>query len=722
MFFNKFICIKQNNSNDCGCACIATILKKYNINVDFIELKKICELDNNGIKVKNIIKAFDYFNFITKVFRAVNDNDIFLINKFPFITNIIIDDKFSHFIVVYKITKKYIIFSDPLIGIRRINIDEFLKIWTGLVILPFPNKELNGFNIKNKKNLNLKLFFQVIKFNDRNIINISIMSVIITFFNIISAFYMKFIFNNILPNDLKNSLNIFSIGLIILVISSTLLSALREQLMLYLSRNMDISIILNYYKKIILLPVSFFHHKSTGDILSRLDDGYKIRSAFSNIIITIIVDGFMIVIGGIALASQSEKMFLLTLIPVIIYIASILIFKKIIDTANRETMQSQAELMAYMNQSINSIETIKSFNLEQETHYQIEKRFNKFIKHIFHIGFINNIKSSINKLIKLIFGIIILWYGTYEVLNGNINAGTLLAFNSLLVYFLNPIENIVRLQNSIQSAKVALDRLEEIISSSNKNTKEKDKIDNINLNTSIEYINVKFGYNNSNLIINSLNLKINSNDKIALVGETGSGKTTLAKLLLKFYDIQSGEIKIGNYNIKDISTNLLRNKIAYVSQEIYLFYGSILDNIRLNNYNIKCNDIIDICKKIGLDEFINNLPYRYETIIEEGGINLSGGQKQKIAIARALLRRPDILILDEITSNLDSISEELVNKTIDEFSKNKTVFIIAHRLSTIKTCNKIIVLNKGKIIEIGTHQELIKKKGYYFNLWNSNNS
>ena len=322
--------------------------------------------------------------------------------------------------------------------------------------------------------------------------------------------------------------------------------------------------------------------------------------------------------------------------------------------------------------------------------------------------------------VKAVFGIAILWIGTIQVLNGIISIGTLLTFNALLAYFLTPIENIVNFQSTLQSAIVAAERLEEIIEyDSDKNKEELNKIKFINLKGDIEFKNLKFRYGSRALILDNINIKIRENEKIALVGESGSGKTTVSKLLMKFYPINEGEIIINNSNINDIDTEILREKIAYISQETFLFNKTIFENLTIGKNNISYEQVIEACKKAQIHDFINTLPARYNTVIEENGSNFSGGQRQRLSIARAILKNPDILIMDEATSNLDSITEKVINNTMNDFMKNKTAIIIAHRLSTIQNCDNIYVLEKGKVIENGNHNELINKKGFYYNLWSN---
>ena len=510
----------------------------------------------------------------------------------------------------------------------------------------------------------------------------------------------------------------FSIGLVILTLFSVLTSAFRSQLLIHFSQKLDIPLMLGYYDHIINLPMDFFHTRTVGEVISRLDDAYKIRNAISGATLTVMIDGFMAIIGGITLYAESSFLFYITLVPLVLYIIIVFAFKKLISTNNRETMQSQAELTSYLIQCLNGVETIKSFNGETQIGENIEINFIKFMKDIFNLGTVNNIQGTLKSGVKAIFGIVILWIGTMQVLNGNITIGTLLTFNALLAYFLNPIENIVNFQSTLQSAVVAAQRLEEIIFTAIEKTEDQyNKITPKDLKGDIRFKNVDFRYGNRKLILKDINIIAKKNTRIALVGESGSGKTTLSKLLMNFYPIDKGEILINGLNIKDINLECLRDKISYISQETFLFNKTIYENLTFGSSFLPYEDVIEACKKAQIHEYINSLPLRYDTLIEENGANFSGGQKQRLSIARAILKNPDILIMDEATSNLDSITEKAISDTMDEFMKDKTAIIIAHRLSTIKNCDRIYVLENGKVIEEGPHEELLNKESYYKKLW-----
>ncbi|WP_195972660.1 peptidase domain-containing ABC transporter [Clostridium thermobutyricum] len=711
----KYYCIKQKELKDCGCACLATICKQYGSKVPIYKIREIAKTDKMGTSVMGIMEASKVLGFSPKAFKAEKPDQIYGDIPLPAIAHVVFNKSFQHYVVIHKITKKYILIADPAKGIIKYKPKEFFAIWTG-VILTF-TKVANFSDVREGSGL-FKKFFELIKPQKGLLINIFLSSILITIFGIVGSFYFKFLLNTVIPNDLKSTLTMFSIGLIILTLFSVLTSAFRRQLLIHFSQKLDIPLMLGYYDHIINLPMDFFHTRTVGEVISRLDDAYKIRSAISGATLTVMIDGFMAIIGGITLYVESSFLFYITLVPLVLYIIIVFAFKKIISTNNRETMQSQAELTSYLVQCLNGVETIKSFNGETQIGENIEKNFVKFMKDVFSLGTVNNIQGTLKGGVKAIFGIVILWIGTMQVLNGNITIGTLLTFNALLAYFLNPIENIVNFQSTLQSAIVAAQRLEEIIFTAIEKTEDQyKKIAPKDLKGDIRFKNVDFRYGNRKLILKDINIVAKKNTRIALVGESGSGKTTLSKLLMNFYPIDKGEILINGLNIKDINLECLRDRISYISQETFLFNKTIYENLTLGSSFVPYEEVIEACKKAQIHDYINSLPLRYDTLVEENGANFSGGQKQRLSIARAILKNPDILVMDEATSNLDSITEKAISDTMDEFMKDKTAIIIAHRLSTIKNCDRIYVLENGEVIEEGTHEELLNRESYYRKLW-----
>ncbi|MVO75963.1 peptide cleavage/export ABC transporter, partial [Paeniclostridium sordellii] len=633
----------------------------------------------------------------------------------PAIAHVVIDNTMLHYIVIHKISEKEIIVADPAKGIVKYKPIDFFNIWTGILIILTPTSD---FKKGNESKGVFTRFFDLLKPQKGLLINIFLASILITIFGIIGSFYFKFLLDDIIPNNLKQSLTIFSIGFIVLAVFKVIMETFRTQLLIHLGQKLDIPLMLGYYEHVINLPMNFFGTREVGEIISRFNDASNIRQAISGVALTMMIDVFMVLIGGGILYSQSPFLFSLTIIPLVLYGIIVYSFKSNIEKANRETMEKNSKLTSYLIESLNGIETIKAFNSEREVNLETEKRFIKFIKAIFKNECINNMQVSLKSLVKGVFAIAILWIGSIQVLNGKISFGELLTFNALLAYFLTPIENIINLQPTVQTALVAAERLSEILDLELEKSEQEDKkIQPKSLKGNISFKDVDFRYGTRNLILKNINMTIKKGERIALVGESGSGKTTLAKLLLNFYQCEKGEILVNNYNLLDINVEALRDKIAYISQETFLFNGTILENLMLGNPYLTYEEVIDACEKAQIHDFINSLPLRYNTLVEENGSNFSGGQKQRLSIARAILRKPEILIMDEATSNLDSITEKAIERTIHKFSEGMTTIIIAHRLSTIMRCDNIYILEKGEIKEKGNHKELLEQQGRYYKLW-----
>lgn len=713
--FKMYYCIKQHDYKDCGCACLATICKTYGLKYPISKIREIAGTDKEGTSALGIIKASEKLGFSAKGVKANKPEDIFSGIPLPAIAHVVIDKTMLHYVVIHKVSEKEIIVADPAKGIVKYSPYEFFNIWTGILLLMTPTA---SFNKGNEVKGVFTRFFDLLKPQKGLLFNIFLASILVTAFGIIGSFYFKFLLDDIVPNNLRESLMVFSIGFILLAIFKVITEAFRTQLLIHLGQRMDIPLMLGYYDHVVNLPINFFGTREVGEIISRFNDASKIRQAISGVALTMMIDMFMVLIGGFILYYQSSLLFGITIVPLVLYGIIVFAFKSNIEKVNRETMEGNAKLTSYLVESLNGIETIKAFNAENEVNLETEKRFIKFIKAIFKNEYINNIQVSLKSLVKGIFAIVILWIGTLQVLNGKISFGELLTFNALLVYFLNPIENIINLQPTLQTAVVAAERLSEILDLSlEKAEDEHKKINPSSLNGKIEFKNVDFRYGTRQLILKNINMIINKGERVALVGESGSGKTTIAKLLLNFYQCEKGEIIVNGYNLLDINVEALRDKIAYISQETFLFNGTIIENLKLGNPYLTYEEIIEACKKAQIHDFINSLPLRYNTLVEENGSNFSGGQKQRLSIARAILRKPEILIMDEATSNLDSITEKAIEKTIHEFSEGMITIIIAHRLSTIMRCDNIYILEKGEIKEQGNHNELLEKQGLYYELW-----
>lgn len=712
--FKKFYSIKQQDMKDCGAACLATITQQYGLKYPISKIREIAGTDNQGTNAYGVIKAAEKLGFTAK---GVKGNQEAFFGEFPLpaIAHVVIDQKLLHYVVIHKISKKEVLIADPAKGLVKYTPEKFFEIWTGILILMVPTPQFQKGN--HTKGL-FSRFFGLLFPQKRMLLGIFLASILYTILGILAAFYFQFLLDEILPYGLQKSLHILSIGIIVLYLFQILLNAFRSHLLIFLSQKLDISLILGYYHHVLKLPMSFFGARKTGEIISRLMDASKVRDAISSATLTIMIDIIMVVAGGIILYSQSSMLFGVTILLVPLYIALVWGFHKPFDKLNREQMEKNAQLTSYIVESIDGIETVKAYHAEMKVNFETERKFVGFLKSVFKFGIFNNVQGSLKGLVQSIGGVAILWVGAVQVLKGNMTMGQLITYNALLAYFLNPIQNLINLQPTLQTAVVAADRLGEILDlETEKSDQEDRKLQPTNIKGTIEFQNVDFRYGTRAQTLHSINLKIRQGEKIALVGESGSGKTTLIKLLMQFYQHEKGDILINEHNIRDIHLDSLRERIAYIPQDNFFFSGTIRENLCLGvDEHVDFEQVVAACKTAQAHDFINGLPLRYETMLEENATNISGGQKQRLAIARALLKQPDILIMDEATSNLDSTTEKAVSETINHHD-NLTAIIIAHRLSTIMRCDRIYVMDRGQFIEEGTHQDLIALRGKYYELW-----
>jgi ATP-binding cassette subfamily B protein len=455
-----------------------------------------------------------------------------------------------------------------------------------------------------------------------------------------------------------------------------------------------------------------------GEIISRVNDAVKIRLFINDVALGLLVNVFIIIFSFALMFTYYWKLALVMLIVIPLYVLTYFIANQINKRLQRKLMEDAADLETQLVESLNSIATIKRFGLEEYANLKTENRFIQLLRTIYSAGMSGLYIGTASDFVSRLFTIVILWVGTYFVLQNELTPGELLSFYSLIGYFTSPAMSLIGANKSIQDAFIAADRLFEIMdleqeSKENKTALTPDLVGNI------EFKQVSFKYGSRAKVFDELDLKIEKGKITAIVGESGSGKSTLLSLLQNLYPISSGNIFIGNLDIQYITNESLRKVVSVVPQQIDLFAGTLIENIAIGHFEPDMQRILGISQALGITEFVKTMPQGFSTMLGERGANLSGGQRQRIAIARALYQNPEILILDEATSSLDSISEKYVQDTLQLLrEQQKTIIIIAHRLSTIRNADKIIALSEGKLIEEGTHEELLENKQAYYQLWN----
>lgn len=706
--------IKQHDITDCGAACLASVAVFYKLEIPLSKIRQFAGTDKKGTNVLGLLEAAEKLGFDAKGVRGTKES-LYKIPK-PAIAHLIVKNQLQHYVVIYKVTPTKVIIMDPGAGKEiTLSLSDFLKQWTGVLVILMPNE---SFSSRNEKISVFKRFWFLLKPHRYTLIQSLIGSIIYTLLGFSTSIYLQKITDHVLIDGNNKLLNIMSIIMLILLTFQILISLFKDVFIVKIGQEIDARLILGYYKHLLKLPQQFFDTMRIGEIISRINDAFKIRAFISNTSLTLMVNFFIVLFSFMIMFTYFWKLGLLMICIIPVYFIIFFITNYFNKKTERKLMEASADLESQLVESLNAMKTIKQFSLETYSQIKTENRFIKLL----NIGFyssLNQIYSfSSTQSLSSLFTILLLWIGSHFVMSQDISTGELLSFYAITGYFTGPVSSLISSNKTIQNALIAADRLFEIMdlereASENKYGINKDSVGDIC------FKNVTFRYGTRRDIFSDFNLLLKKGEISAIVGESGSGKSTLIQLFQSLYPLKQGEIFIGKHNLKYLEKSSLRNIISVVPQKIDLFDGNVVDNIAIGEADVDMEKILEICKALEVQTFIESLPHGYQTCLGENGTTLSGGQKQKLAIARALYRDPEILILDEATSSLDSYSEQSVQQTLKNLrNQGKTVVVISHRLSTLLQADNIYYLHHGKIVEQGNHKKLMANNGPYRKLWN----
>ena len=687
-------------------------------NISLAIIREFAKTDREGNSMYSLKIAADKLHMDTQAFRATKEDLINGEAKFPIIVHTVVDGLYQHYMVLFEVNKKGVVLGDPANGQVNMKWEDFEKIWTG-EILTFEPRE--NFKDNKKYKRNFKIIFELMFKFKWYLVGLLAISSLISGISVIAASFYSKLIDNIIPDSNLNSLVqllLVTIGVYILTI---VVNWVKLKVSISFNRKLDKELVIDIYNRITNLPMSFFATRTAGDLSARFSDGNAIRSLVTSYSLDIIIDVVYAIVALVAiLINNSWQIAILTLIMVECVVVIRQIFKKKIEENAKKISKANLDVYSFANASFTGSETIKSYNSEKYIQNQMDKKYKEFQKVEYKSQKIFQAEDDLIDTVAEVSSLFMLSILGILVMCNQITMGELMFLYTMQGYLMKPVQYIFSLQDELTEASAALERLDDVFRTTTEQEINKTRR---NINEPIERIefrDVTFQYGLRDPILKNISFDINKGESIGVIGTSGCGKTTLIKLILSFYEVTEGSIFINDDDINNITTSSLRKKIAYVSQNDFWFQDSIFNNLIIGNTEASSEEVMKVLDTVKMSDFIEKKASGLNTIIEENGTNLSTGEKQRLSLAKALITKPEVLILDESTSNLDAETEEfIVGKLASE--KDKIKIVIAHRLNTLAQCDKIISLKDGKIIEMGTPKELLRNKGMFYELWNIQN-
>lgn len=718
----SFPFVRQYDAMDCGPACLKMVAAFHGKNVTMDTLRKKCYITKSGVSFLGLSEAADSLGFRTLGVKVPLD---ILKEKVPL--PCIVHWRQKHFVVLYKINNNTVFIADPATGLVKYSSEEFEANWTstlsggkkaGLALIIEPTPSFLELDDAKEKKGGFSFLFKYFSFYKKYFGQLILGLILGSCIQLIIPFLTQSIIDIGLNNNDIGFIYLILFAQLSLVIGRMSVEFIRGWLLLHIGSRVNVAIISGFLQKLMSLPVAFFDTKLTGDILQRVEDNTRIEEFLTTTSLNILFSLFNLVIFGAVLAIFSLKIFAIFLAGTALYVLWVSIFMKSRAHLDKVRFKEMSASNSKLINIVNGMQEIKLTQSELNKRWDWEKhQATLFRLKIKGLGLVQY-QSAGATLISEVMNILITVVAATAVLGGDITLGTMLAIQFIIGQLNVPVSQIISFFRMSQDARISLDRLAEVHNMDEEETDSDDKVKKLSGNRNIIIRNLSFQYEgpHSSFALKNTDLKIEENKVTAIVGMSGSGKTTLLKMLLRFYKPVTGDILVGETPLINISLKVWREKVGSVMQDSFLFPDTILGNICPGSEEYDEDRIVKAVEIANMKDFINGLPLGFNTKIGANGQGLSEGQKQRLLIARAIYKNPEILIFDEATNSLDANTEKVIVENLAGFFRGKTVIIVAHRLSTVRNADKIVVLEAGQIIETGTHETLIEKHEAYFNL------
>jgi ATP-binding cassette subfamily B protein len=718
----RFPFVKQLDAMDCGPTALCMIAKYYGKTYTQQTLRERCFITREGVSMLGTSDAAESIGMRTMGVRISYEQlteEVLL----PCIAHW----KQNHFIVVYKIKNDKVYVADPAHGLVKYTKEEFLSGWAstkkegkvqGLCLLLEPTPDFYKEDDEKLNKSSFRFLFSYLRPYKKFLLQLLVGMVVGSLLQLVFPFLTQSIVDYGINNRDIDFVTLILVAQLALFFGRTSVEFIRNWILLHISTRVNISLISDFLIKLMKLPIGFFDTKMIGDLLQRINDHRRIESFLTTSTLNILFSMINMIIFGIVLAVYDMTIFYLFLVGSFLYFIWIYLFMKKRRELDFKRFAQLSDNQSNLIQVITGMQEIKLNNCEKQKRWEWERIQAKLFKVNVKSLSLSQYQQIGSVFINQTKNILISFYAAKLVITGDMTLGMMLAVQYIIGQLNSPIDQLINFMHTTQDAKISLERLGEVHQKKDEEEPDEEKVSTLPQNKSVTISGLYFQYEgpHSEFVLKDVDLYIPESKVTAIVGVSGSGKTTLVKLMLAFYPPTKGDIKIGDIDIANISNRLWRQKTGVVMQDGFIFSDTIARNIAVSDEIVDKKRLLDSARIANIQEFIDSLPLGYNTKIGQEGHGLSQGQKQRILIARAAYTNPEYLFFDEATNALDANNERAIMENLEEFFKGRTVVVVAHRLSTVKNADQIVVLDKGKIVEKGTHQELTALKGAYYNL------
>jgi ATP-binding cassette subfamily B protein len=707
----SYACVRQHDQSDCGAAALATVALHHGLPIAVQKMRELAGTDRVGTNLLGLLKAAERLGFSARGVKGPWEElgGVAL----PAIAHWVNDQGLGHFVVLHRVKKDAAIVADPAKGVLTIPREEFCRHWTGYLLLLAPRQLVASSAPRGP----WARFLGLLRPHAGLLGEAFACALLLTVLGLGTSFFIQHLVDTVLVHAQWRLLNALAAGMLALLVFRTLFGAVRQYLLVHVSRKVDVALISGYTRHVLAQPIRFFEMRRVGEILSRLSDAVKVRQAVSGTTLTAIVDATLVVVALAVMFLYDARLAAVAAVAIPVFLLAAGAHHPATKRLARASMEDAGALQAHLVENVTGVDTLKAFGAERRRCDETDDRLAGFVRSVFSLQLINVSMGAIGMLVAGAAGVAILWVGGHRVIDGALTIGELMFFNSLLALMLQPLERLATVNLQIQDALVAVDRLYEVLDLETETLEGDRKAAFAGVRRELRFERVTFQYGCRAEVLRGVDLVVPAGRTVAIVGESGSGKSTLLKLLARFYDPTAGRITADGIDLRDFTLSSLRARIGLVAQDPFIFTGTVRDNIALGRPDATLDQVAAAARAAGLEEFVATLPQRFDTVIGERGANLSGGQRQRLAIARALLVEPDVLVFDEATSHLDTETERAIQQSLRSALRGRTVLLVAHRLSTVREADLICVLENGAVSERGTHDELLLRGGRYAALW-----